>query len=152
MKTSKPFKAVLLGIAAGPVSEIFTQIMKYLGFTTLSAFEAVSLMWVKEPSWLLGNLGALGMGTWISLFIYYSAKIWGIDYFPLKAMLIGMTSESLIFNIFGILGKNERLIQDTKGNFVHATAAALAGLVVGYLMKKFLFEKVGGGTSKMRVV
>jgi hypothetical protein len=144
VSTDKSLFAILIGMVAGPTSEIFTQIMKHFGLTNLSSQEAVSLMWLREPSWLLGILGALGLGAWVSLIMYYSVKIWGTDYFPIKAILIGMTSESLIFNIFGVLGRNELLVQDVSGNCVHATAAALAGLAVGFLMKKFLFD----GTSE----
>jgi hypothetical protein len=132
--------AIVIGTAvAGPVFETFTQLMKYLGLTNLSALEAISLMWVKEPSWVLGILGALGVGAWVSLIMYYSTRVWGTDHFPIKAMLIGMTSESLVFNIFGILAKNERLIQNVSGNYVHATAAALAGLAAGFFLKRFIF-------------
>ncbi|HYH02074.1 MAG TPA: hypothetical protein VEC37_03160 [Bacillota bacterium] len=64
---------------------------------------------------------------------------------PLKAMFLTMTSESMMFNIFGILGKNEQLIQNVSGNFVHAATAGLGGLFAGYLMKKYLFK---GKSSK----
>ncbi len=141
MKADKSMLAILIGFAAGPVFETFTQIMKHFGFTTLSSLEAISLMWLREPSWTLGILGSIGLAAWVSLAMYHSVKIWGTDYFPLKAMLIGMTSESLVFNIFGILGGNEPLVQSVSGNYVHAIGAALSGLVVGFLMKKFLFDK-----------
>lgn len=141
MRTDKPTKAILIGMVAGPVFEPFTLIMKHFGLTDLTATEAISLMWLKEPSWILGILGAIGIAAWVSLIMYCSIRLWGIDYFPLKTLLIAMTSESLVFNIFGILGKNERLIQGVSGNFVHATAAALAGLIVGFFMKWFLFGK-----------
>ncbi|MGD9154330.1 MAG: hypothetical protein PVG90_02350 [Bacillota bacterium] len=141
MKTDQPLLAILIGTLSGPVIESYSRIMKHFGLTTISALEAISLMWLTEPSWLLGILGALGEGAWVSLIIYYSAHIWGTDYFPIKAMLIAMTSESLIFNIFGILGGNEHLVQNVSGNYVHASAAAFSGLLVGFLMKKCLFEK-----------
>lgn len=130
---------ILLGLTAEPIFETFTRIMKHFGYTTLTALEAISLMWLREPSWVLGILGGLGISCWASLFMYYSAKVWGADYFPVKTMLIGMTTESLIFNIFGTLGRNEWLIQDVVGNYVHAGAAAIAGWVVGWLIKKVLF-------------
>lgn len=141
MKSDKSIFAALVGMAAGPIFEGFTLLMKHFGLTTLSAQEAISLMWLREPSWILGLLGALGVMSWVSLIIYHSVKVWGTDYFPIKAMLIGMTSESLVFNIFGILGGNERLVQDVSGNYVHAAAAAFAGLAVGFLMQKFIFNK-----------
>lgn len=72
MKTDKFLLVILMGFAADPVVEIYTQIMKHFGFTTISALESISLMWVKEPSWLLGNLGVLGISTWGSLIIYHT--------------------------------------------------------------------------------
>lgn len=141
MKYDKPLHAILIGQAAGPVIEIFSQTMKHLDLTTLSATETISLMWLKEPNMALGTLGAIGISSWVSLIIYYSTKFLGTDYLPFKAMLIGMTSESLVFNIFGVLANNSLLIQDVGGNFVHATAAALAGLLTGFLFEKFLFTK-----------
>lgn len=144
MKSDQSMFAILVGMVAGPIFEGFTQIMKHFGLTTLSALEAISLMWLREPSLILGLLGAFGVSTWVNLIMYYSVKIWGPDYFPIKGMLIGMTAESFIFNIFGTLGGNEHLVQDVSGNYVHATAAGLAGLAVGYLMQKYIFDKTSG--------
>jgi hypothetical protein len=142
VKTDQPLKAILIGsVTAGPIFEGFSQLMKALHLTDLSALEVMSLMWVKEPSWLLGILAAVGINFWVILITYYSVKIWGVDHFPLKAMAIAMTAESLVFSIYGILGKNERIIQDIAGNYVHAAAAGLAGFVSGYVIKRFLFDE-----------
>jgi hypothetical protein len=77
MKNDKSLLAILIGFAAGPVIEIYTQIMKHFGLTTITALEAISLMWLREPSWLLGNLGALGISAWVSLIIYTTAPKFG---------------------------------------------------------------------------
>ncbi len=50
-----------------------------------------------------------------------------------------MTAEAVLFIIFGNLARNEYLIQDVAGNYVHASAAAISGLFRGFLIKKYLF-------------
>lgn len=140
MKKDRTFQAVLLGFPIIPVIEIYTQIMKQLDFSSLSALEAISLMWLKKPNIPLGILGALGLISWFSILSYHSSKIWGMDYFPLKTMLLGMTAESVMFIIFGVLGQNELLVHDVSGNFVHATASAISSLAAGFLMRKYLFN------------
>lgn len=142
VKYDKSLHAILLSLVGWPMGETYTRIMKHFGLTTLSGLEALSLMWVKEPSWLLGILAALGFTAWLGLIIYHGTKILGIDQLPIKAMLITMTGESLVFSVFGILGKNEQLIQNVSGNFVHASGAAFGGLVAGFLIKKYLFSEV----------
>ncbi|MDO0826092.1 hypothetical protein [Desulfosporosinus nitroreducens] len=141
MKLDKPLLAIAVGYIALIPAEIFTQIMKYYKFTSVSAFEAMSMLWTPEGSFLLGILAALGIASWGILIIYYSAKIWGTDYFPLKSMFLVMTIESLIFSIFGVLNKNPDLVQNISGNYVHAFGAAIGGLCVGLLLKRYVFPK-----------
>lgn len=148
MEHNKPLVAVGLSLLGWPMGELYTQLMKHYGLTSLSAFESISLMWLKEPNWVLGILGAVGFNFWISLSIYYSTKLWGADYLPLKGMMLAMTSESLLFNIFGIISKNDQLIQNVSGNFVHASAAGLGGLFSSYLIKKYLFKKRPSGKDR----
>jgi hypothetical protein len=139
VKTEKPLLAILLTFIPGPLLEGYSHLCKHFGLTNLSVFEAISLMWLKEPSIVLGLLGGLGVISWFALLMYYSVKVWGNDYFPIKTMLISMTLQSLIFNVFGVLGHNNKLIQSVSGNYVHASAAAIGGLVSGFLMKRYLF-------------
>jgi hypothetical protein len=141
MNCNKPLLAMLFGIAPLPLLEGFIQIMKHLGLTTLSVFEVLSLMWLKKPSWLLGILAMFGIGAWIGLLIYQSSKILGIDYFPLKAIVIEVTSVFLIFSLFGTLGRNELIIQNAGGAFVHLFAAIIGGIGTGFLMKMYLFNR-----------
>lgn len=51
-----------------------------------------------------------------------------------------MTIESLIFIIFGVLGRNSNLVQKASGNFVHTIAAVIAGLLIGFLLKKYVIN------------
>ena len=139
LKTDKPLLAILIGWAGWPFAEGLTQLGKHFNFTGLTTMEAASLMWLTKPSLVLGILSGLGLGAWIGLFIYYSANLWGTDYFPIKASLIMFTCLSLIFQVFGVLGGNELLIQSVSGAFIHASGAVLAGITVGFLMKKYLF-------------
>jgi len=74
VKHDQPLLAVLLTLSGWPVGEIFTQVMKHYGLTTLSALDSISLMWVKEPSWALGALGAIGFNFWIAMVIYIVPK------------------------------------------------------------------------------
>lgn len=141
MKYNKPLKAVLLSIIAGIPGGVFSTAMKYLHLTDISALEAISMMYIPQGSMYLGFLATVGFGAIIGLVVYYSAMILGTDYFPVKSMIIIMFAESIVFIVFGTLAKNEYLIQDTLGNYVHATSAALSGLFSGYLYKKYLFTK-----------
>lgn len=140
MKYDKPLLAMFLpSISLLPV-EIFTQIMKYFNLTTVSAAEAISMMWMPEGNWYVGIIGGLGIFFWFNLITYYSTKIWGTAYLPVKAMLIVLTIESLIFIIFGVLGKNPNLVQKASGNFVHTAAAAIGGLLLGFLLKRYVID------------
>lgn len=131
---------ILPSISLLPV-EIFTQIMKYFNLTTISTAEVISMMWMPERNWYIGIAGGLGVLFWANLIIYYSTKIWGTAYLPVKAALIVMTIESFIFIIFGILGKNLNLVQKASGNFVHLIAAAITGLLIGLLLKRYIFDR-----------
>lgn len=106
MKQDKPLIAMMFGIVGGLPTEMFTQVMKRLGLTTVSTLEVMSMMRVKEGSWRLGILAAFGIGAWVGLAMYFSARVLGTTYFVVKAMLISMTVWSLLFNIFGTLGGN----------------------------------------------
>ncbi|HPT86395.1 MAG TPA: hypothetical protein PL004_00910 [Bacillota bacterium] len=140
MSRDKVFMSTIITLVGWPFGEGYTWIMKQLGFTNLTAFEALSMMWMKEPSWILGILAAFGFNYWLSLAIYYSARIWGTDYFPYKAMLLTMTAESILFNTFGRLADNPLMIQSTAGNYVHASAAAIGGIVSGFLIRKYVLN------------
>lgn len=141
VKYDKPLISILLPLIGWPIGEITTQIMKYFGLTNLSAFEALSLMLLREPSWLLGILVVLIFNAWASLGIYYLPKILGPDHFPFKSMLVAMTGEALLFNVYGILGKNEGMVQSLSGNYVHCFAAGFGGWMAGLLVKKYLFSE-----------
>lgn len=138
MKFDKPLLAVLFSIIGGIPASIFTQIMIWLHLTSITALEATSLMFLKQSSITLGILAHIGYSSVLGLVIYYCAEILGTDYFPLKAMIISMVAESLLFIIF-VSGSPQG--QGVSGNYVHAVAAALAGLSRGYLIKKFIFNK-----------
>lgn len=148
MKTDKPLQAILLSMTAGPIIEGYTLLMKSLGLTNLTAIESISMFLQREPSYTGGSIGFLVV-IWSFLLLYYSVNLWGTAYFPLKGMLIGMTGESLLFNIAGVLGRDERLIQNVSGNYVHASAAAIAGLWVGFLYKKYLYKDWKGKSLTM---
>lgn len=140
LKTDKPLLAILISWTGWPIAESLTQITKYLDLTTLTTMEASSLMWLTEPSPVLGILSELGLGAWIGLIIYFSTHLWGTDYLPIKSALISLTCRSLIFQVFGVLGRNELLIQNISGTLIHALTAVLSGILIGFLMKKFLFQ------------
>ncbi len=140
MKNNKPLLAIFFTIIAEIPIELFTQLMKHFHLTNISGLEAMSMPWMPEGNWFLGILGGLGIGSWIGIIIYYSAKIWGTDYFPIKSLLLSMTTQALVFCIFGVLGRNLNLIQNASGNFVHAFASGFGGLLAGYLIKKYLYR------------
>lgn len=142
VKYDKPLMAMLFGIIPIPLLEGFTQLMKYLGVTKLSLLEMLSLMWVKEPTWLLGILAMLGVGSWIGLIIYQSGKLFGTDYFLLKAILIETTLALLLFEIFGTLGKNVLLIPNISSFFVHVLSAMFGGASTGFLIKKLFVDDI----------
>lgn len=140
MRVKKPLLLILYNLPGLPLAEGYTQLMKHFGLTNLSALEALSLMWMREPNWVLGILGFLGVSAWETLLVYYSTKIWGTDYLPLKGMLIVMTCQAVIFSLYGILGGQSQLVQSVSGNYVHASGAAFGGLFVGYILKKFILK------------
>lgn len=142
MRYDQPLLAMLFGIVPAPLFEGFTQIMKHMGLTTVSTFEALSLMWIREPSWILGILAVAGIGAWVGLIVYHSTKILGVDYLLYKAVLIVISCQLLTFSIFGNLGGNQHLIQNTGGQLVHASAAAIWGLVTGFLMRRYIFQRM----------
>lgn len=141
MKYDKPILAIVFILPPLILAEIFLQVLKFFNFTTVSALEAMSMMWFPEGSLLLGVVAAFGIASWTALIIYYSPKIIGHDYFPFKSMLIVMTVQSLIFSVYGVLGRNPNLTQNVSGNLTHSFAAAAGGLITGYLYKKYLYSQ-----------
>lgn len=141
MKYDKPLLAIFYSIVATVPVGIYSEIMKFYHFTTISALEATSMMFIREGSTSLGVLSHIGYSAVLGLILYYSAKILGTDFFPIKAMLISMVGESLLFIIFGTFMQNENMIQSVVGNYTLASAAALGGLCRGYLIKEYLFTK-----------
>lgn len=144
-KTAQPLRAILIGWTWGPVMEAITQLAKSLRLTPLSAMEATSMMWMRTPSPVLGVSSLLGLGAWLGLLIYYSVKLWSTDYFPIKAALVSLTGEALFFQLFGSLSGNKLLILKPAGSLVHALAAAAAGILTGYLIKKYLLQAAVNG-------
>lgn len=63
MKYDKPLLAILMSLIVVISLEIYTQIMKYLNFTTVSYIEAVSMIYIREGSLTLGLLSDLGFGS-----------------------------------------------------------------------------------------
>lgn len=124
-----------------PVIEIWGLVMKSLGMTTRTPFEVLSLFFMLTPSWTLGVLTAIGVTAWIGLLIYLSRWFLGRAHLPVKGMIVTMTSQSLIFIVFGTLGGNTNLTQSVAGNFVHAAAAALGGLVSGFLIERYVVDR-----------
>lgn len=140
MNYDRPLIAILLSIAGAIPVGIFLEIMKFFGLTRINALEATSMMFIPEGSLLLGILSHIGYSAVLGLILYYSPKLLGFDYFPLKAMFLSMVAESLLFIIFGTLIKNPSMIQNTSSNYTLASAAALGGLSRGYLIKRYLFN------------
>jgi hypothetical protein len=141
MKYDKPLLAIFYSILGAVPVGIYVEIMKFYHFTNISALQALSMMFIREGSTSLGILSHIGYSAVLGLILYYSAKILGTDYFPIKAVFISMVSESLLFIIFGTFMRNENMIQTVAGNYTMASAAALGGLCRGYLIKEYLFTK-----------
>jgi len=139
-KFDKPLLAMLFSILGAIPAGIFTEIMKALHLTTISAPLATSMMFIRQGSAVLGILSHIGYSAVLGLVLYYSPKIIGTDYYLLKAVFISMLAESILFIVFGNLVGNEHMLQDTVGNYVQAGAAAIAGLTRGYLIKRYLFK------------
>jgi uncharacterized oligopeptide transporter (OPT) family protein len=78
----------LLSILAGITAGIFTEVMKFFHLTTITSTLAISMMFIREGSLSLGFLAAAGFAMVVGLIVYYSAKILGTDYFPIKACLL----------------------------------------------------------------
>lgn len=139
MKIAQPLWSILLGLAAGPIVEGYTMLMKYFGLTSITGSESLRLTWSSIAN-LPWGIPALIQFICLNLVIYYSARFWGADYFPLKSMLMAMTGESLMFNVFGVLAGNQLIVQNVSGNYVHASAAAMGGALTGLLYQKFLYK------------
>lgn len=140
LKFDKPLIAILLSILGAVPVGIYMEIMKFLHLTTITALQSTSMMFIPEGSLVLGILSHMGYSAVLGLILYYSPKVLGTDYFPLKSMFISMVTEALLFVIFGTLARNESMLQNAVGNYVHASAAALGGLSRGFLIKRYLFN------------
>ena len=143
MKYDKPLLAFLIGTIIVIPIEITSLYAKHIGWTTVTNGEACSMMFIPQGSWRLGLLALPSVGGLAILILYYLTKIIGTDYLPLKGILIGMTTKSFVFVIFGTLAKNYHLIQNTTGNFFHSFNSGFAGFLAGILMKKYLFNESG---------
>lgn len=139
MKSDKFPILVLIGIICVIPHEIITLTMKKLHVTTISAFEACSMMFMLKPSWLLGILALPAVGILGVITFYYLMKAIGIEYLYLKISIYAMTINAFIFQVFGTLVRNHYMIQSAVGNYVFASSTALTGSVAGILMKKYVY-------------
>jgi hypothetical protein len=139
---NKPLIAMLLSILGALPAGIFTEVMKSYNLVTFNAAELISMMFIREGSFLLGILAYIGYSAVLGLILYYSPKLLGLDYFVLKAMFLSMVAESLFYIVFGSFMRNEFLLQDAIGNYVLSSAAAIGGIVRGFLIRKYLFQNI----------
>jgi hypothetical protein len=133
-------KFVLNGFLITLPQEIFTQIMKHFHLTNISAYEAGSMLYMKEPSWVLGALALPSINILGAIVFFYLLEIMGRDDLILKSIFYSMVVNSILFQIFGTLAGNTTIIQDTSGNFVFASSSALAGLTGGIFLQKFILK------------
>lgn len=141
MNYNKPLIAILIGAFVLIPLEIYTQVMKYLGLTTISSFELTSMMFMREGNWIIGGLAGPAVGALAVFVLYQLTKIIGSDYLPIKGAVIGMFTYAAIVVIFATLGRNPNMAQNVSGNLVHTSAAALGGLLAGILMRKYLLTE-----------
>lgn len=140
VKFDKPLTAMFLSILGALPAGIYTEIMKFFDLLTINAPKATSMMFIREGSGSLGILSHIGYSAVLGLAMYYSPKLLGFDYFPIKAMFISMVAEALLFIIFGTLARNEYMYVDAVGHYALASAAAIAGLFRGFLIKRYIFD------------
>lgn len=141
MKYDKPLIAMLIGVIVVIPLEFLTQIFKHLNITTISIFEFTSMMFIWEGNWLIGALSTPVVGALATFTLYHLTKIIGTDFLLFKGAIIGMFTWAIIDVIFGTLGKNNNIDQPILGHFAHASGAALAGVIAGFLMNKYLFNR-----------
>lgn len=141
MKSDKFFELVLIGIVCVIPHEINTLIFKSFHVTTISAFEACSMMFMRKPGWILGILALPLVGVLGVVVFYYLTKRIGTEYLLLKIVIYAMTIHAIIFQIFGTIVNNPNMIQNTAGNYVFAFSTGFTGFVAGVLMKKYVYGK-----------
>lgn len=141
MRYDRPLIAILLSLLGAIPVGIYIEIMKFFKFTNLNALQSTSMMFIPEGSLYLGFLSYIGYSAILGLVLYYSPKILGTDYFPIKALFIAMVAEALLFVVFGTLDGNKNMLMDVTSHYVHASAAALGGLSRGYLIQTNLFNR-----------
>lgn len=141
MKSDKFLELVLIGITSIIPHEIVTLIFKNFQVTTISAFEACSMMFMRKPSWLLGFLALPSVGVLGVVTFFYLTKAIGTEYLFLKIIIYAMTINAVIFQIFGTIINNSNMIQNTAGNYVFAFSTGFIGFVAGVLMKKYVYIK-----------
>lgn len=141
MEEDKYPQLVLIGIVCILPMEILTIITKYFHITTITAFEAFSMLFMREPSWTLGLLALPAVGIIGVLSFYYSMiKLIGTKHTVLKAVIHAVTVNAIIFEVFANIIGNHNMIQDTLGNYAFCIGAASAGVTAGYLIKKYIFK------------
>jgi hypothetical protein len=139
LKSDYFLELVIIGIVIAIPEEIVSLTMKTLHLTTISTFEECSMMFMREPSWLLGFLALPSVNVLGVVIYYYLTKVIGTQYLLLKITIYAMVINALIFVIFGTLIGNKNLIQNTTGNYMLALSAALTGIYAGILLKKYVF-------------
>lgn len=139
MKHDKPLLAMLIGVIVVIPIEIMALIFKHFGWITITNGEACSMMFIPQGSWYLGLLALPSVGALAIFMLYQFTRIVGIDYLTIKGIVVGMVAYAFVFCIFGVLAHNNRMLQDTLGNFIIAGLAGFGGGLAGFLMKKYLF-------------
>jgi hypothetical protein len=140
LKPGMFLKFVLNGFLITLPQEIYTQIMKYFHLTNISAYEAGSMLYMREPSWVLGALALPCIDILGAIVFFYLLEIIGRDDLILKSIFYSMVVNSILFQIFGTITGNTNVMQDTSGNFVFASSSALAGFSGGIFLQKFILK------------
>lgn len=148
MKYDKPLLAYLIGMVLIIPLEIYTRIFKYFNLTHFSVMEYTSMIMVREPNWWIGMMSGPGVGGLAGITIYYSTKVLGADYLPIKGAIIGSITYGLIDVLMGVLTNNPNLSHADTGHFVHASAGILGGALAGTFIKKYLLQPKGRTYAK----
>lgn len=139
MKYDKPLLAILIGIIATILFEGYMQIFKLLNLSPTSLFEANSTLFVDKPNWWIGALTGPMTGGLAGLIIYFSTKILGKDYLPIKGAFLVMFIWAVLQSTLK-LTRSSNLVNSVSGNYVMAIGSGIFGALMGYFIGKYLFR------------
>lgn len=142
MKNDKLLLTTFIGIIATIPAELLTQLFKQLGFGKYSIYQLASLLvTLNRPTMLLGFIIDALVSSVIAFLFCYGLEKLGSNYLLIKVTMASLLAWFVCELVFTVAFEGKYIpIRSVNDYYSHILGAALFGVVLGLLYKKYLFK------------